>query len=145
MGEAVLGLESAGDVFSLFAPDLALAVRAADQILLLIHDAEEHVASQASERDQSCAQRRQFDGVACEVLCLYAVYCGEPSRRAPGQVEAKMIVADVDGAKVPGSSQPGGSLFAPDIALPVLVDEEIYNIDCMQDAGNDDGVRDEAM
>ncbi len=55
MGEAVLGLEGAGDVFSLFAPDLALALRTANQILLLIHRSEEHVASESGKQDESCA------------------------------------------------------------------------------------------
>lgn len=45
MGEAVLCPEGAGDVLGLFAPDLALALGAAHQILLLIHGSEEHVAS----------------------------------------------------------------------------------------------------
>ncbi len=62
-----------------------------------------------------------------QVLDLQRVHGGQEGGGAPGEVEAEMVVADVDGAEV-----------------PALVHEEVDHVEGMEDVDDDDGVGDVA-
>lgn len=114
--------------FSFGTPDRASALRAAYEVLLVVHAAEERVAADTREKDTYGVRRWQHDGVSGEVLRLQGVHAWQPDHGAPGEVKAKVVMADIDGTEV-----------------PIFVDKEVDHIDRLQDRADNDGVGYDAM
>ena len=108
----VPGLELAPNKPRLLPPNHAIALRPSYQILLVIDATKQNVPPNPEAEDERSRGPGEVDGVAREILDLQGVHGRQPGRGTPGKVEAKVVVADVDGAYV-----------------PVLVDEEVDDVD----------------
>ncbi len=109
-------------------PEGAIALGATNEIFLVVDAAEEDVAAETGGEDSDGLEVREDDGVAGEVLRLEGVDTGEPDEGAPREIEAEMVVADIDGSEV-----------------PVFVDEEVDDVDGVEERADEDGLGDEAM
>ena len=109
-------------------PNDTIAFGATHKVLLVIHAAEKHVASDSKTKNHGSLEPRELKRVTCEILHLQRVHGRKPRGRAPGEVEAKVVMANVNGANV-----------------PILVDEEVDDVDGVQNVSNDDGVGDVAI
>lgn len=132
------------DHLGLAAPDIALAPSAPCEILLVVNGAEEDVARQSGGEDHGRGGVREVVRVPCEVLSLKCVDGREPDHRPPGEVEAVVVVADVDCAEVPKRSA-GFKHWIKTGNIPVLVNEEIDNVECVQNVDNDHRVGNKAV
>ena len=113
---AVLRLVAAFNVIRLAAPDGAVPDRAARKAFLSVDGLEDGEAAETSCEDGEGGGRREGDRVAGEVLRLESVHCGQPGGGAPGEVEAEVVVLDVDCVDV-----------------PVFVGEEVDDVGCVED------------
>lgn len=102
MSDSIFCGECASNILGLPPPNAALAISTTNQVFLVIYRSEEHITSESGCEYDRCAQRRQLDGVPCKILRLQCVNCWKPYYGAPGQVEAKVVVAHVNGTEVPG-------------------------------------------
>ncbi len=94
----------------------------------MVNRAEENVATDSSE-DENCSSKvGQHDGGFGEVLCLKSVHPRKPDKRSPCEVEPKVVMADVNSAQI-----------------PILVDEEIHNVNGVKEGCYQNGVCDIAM
>lgn len=114
--------------FCFGAPYLALSLGSAAQVLLVINAPENGVPTDTSDGDCSSLQRRQDDWISGKILGLEGVHAGEPDDAAPCKIESEMIVADIDGAKI-----------------PIFVDEEVNHVDGVKSRGEKDRLGDVAM
>lgn len=73
VGLAVRGHERGADHLGGLAPDHALAVGRADNVLLVVNRAEDKVSGVSDSEDQSKVERAQIDGVAHKVVRLESV------------------------------------------------------------------------
>jgi len=73
VGLAIRGDERGADDLGGLAPDHALAVGGADNILLVVDGAEDEVSSEANGEDESKLERGQVNGVANQVVGLEGV------------------------------------------------------------------------
>lgn len=101
VGLAVGGDEGGADDLGGLAPDHALAVSRADDILLVVDGAEDEVAGKADSENDAELNGGQVDGVADKIVRLEGVQPGQPNGITPGEVEAEVVVGDIDGAEVP--------------------------------------------
>lgn len=101
MGLSIRCNEGGADDFGGLAPDHTLAVGGANNVLLVVDGAEDEVSNVSDSKDKGKLDRSQVDGVANEVVRLEGVQPGQPNGITPGQVEAKVVVGNVDGAQVP--------------------------------------------
>lgn len=97
VGGLVLGLDN----LCLLAPDDAVALGPASEILLVVDETEDNVAGCTGSEEESSAKVGEGVRVVCKVLGLKGVDCRQPHHASPREVEAVVVVADVNGAKVP--------------------------------------------
>lgn len=71
-------LEMATHDLSFLAPDIAIAVRTAHNILLEVDRAEERIAGDSNGENQRSSQRRELHWITREVLRLERVHGREP-------------------------------------------------------------------
>ncbi len=103
MGETIFRLKRTSHILSLLSPDVAPAISTTNQVFLVIYRSEEYITSKPSGKGYRCSQRRQLDRVACKILRLQGVNCRQPDHGAPGQIEAEVVVAHVNGTEVPNN------------------------------------------
>lgn len=101
VGLAIGGDEGGADDLGGLAPDHALSVGRTDDIFLVVDGAEDEVAGEADGENKAELDRGQVDGVADEVVRLEGVQPGQPDGITPGEVEAEVVVGDINGAEVP--------------------------------------------
>ena len=111
MLHSIARLELGTDKTCFTAPNDTVTLGATYQILLMIHTAEKRVASNSRAKDQGGREPRELKRMTCEILYLQRVHGWKPCGRAPGKIEAKVIMANVNGANV-----------------PILIDEKVDDI-----------------
>lgn len=65
----------------------------------------------------------QSQRISGQILCLEGIYSWKPDDGAPSQVEAKVVMTDIDRPKV-----------------PVFIDEKIHHIQSVQSCGDEDRI-----
>ena len=98
---AVFGPVRATDVLGLGAPDCGVAVGRSHDVFLMVGGPEYTVACEAEEGQEGSLPVGQVNGIAGKILGLDGVDGGDQGHGAPAQVVAEMVMADVDGAKIP--------------------------------------------
>lgn len=73
MNLAVRGGIFSADNFGRLAPDVALAIHLADEVLLVINGTEDVVATETNDRDKHEVRDREVDSVAKQVVRLEGV------------------------------------------------------------------------
>lgn len=118
MLESILG--AILDMYNLrfLAPKHAISLGATDEILLVIDRAEQNISSNTGACQENGPEVGENDWVDCQVLGLKSVNTWEPDNGSPSEVEAKVVMANIDSAKV-----------------PILVDEEVDDVDGVKQCG----------
>lgn len=86
---------------SRLSPDITLSVSRSNQVFLVIYGTKNIVSKQSKTCYQCKVERGQVDGMTEEKVGLERVHVGKPDRVAPGQVESKVIVRNIDRSQVP--------------------------------------------
>ena len=93
----VLGANDLGG----FPPDLAFSIRGSDNVLLVVHGAEDVVPTHANRENNGKVRPAQVNWVTDEEVRLESVHVREPDSVTPSEVESKVVMGNVNGAKVP--------------------------------------------
>jgi len=99
---AITSAISTSDVLGGFSPYRDLAFVSPEPIPLVVSRAESAIADQTGGQDGSGLERGEVGWIAGKILHLESVKSGQEGRVAPGEGEAEMVMADVDGPCVPG-------------------------------------------
>jgi hypothetical protein len=96
-----------------------MAFGAANEIFLVVDTAEKNIATDACKENSRRLEVGPYHGIAGQILRLKGVDGWEPDNRSPGKVESKVVMANIDSAKI-----------------PIFVDEKINYINGMEDGRN---------
>lgn len=110
------------------APEQTVSLGSTDEIFLVVDGSEQNIATNSSKQKKRSLEVGENDRIDREVLSLEGVYTRKPDHGAPSEVKSEMVMTDID------SSQ-----------IPILIDEEIHNIDRMQESGQKDRLCDVAV
>lgn len=97
-------------------PDHDIAVGRSNKVFLMVGGSKDVVTCQAKHCDGDGRESGQIDLVIVQVLSLQRVHQWKPYKVAPGEIEAHVIVCNIDGPEI-----------------PVLVPEEIDDIQGVQE------------
>lgn len=111
------------DHFCWLAPDPTLTVGTSRYVFLMVNAPEENVAADPHGKDGKAVRILKDNRVDGEVLGLERVHGWEPDKGAPCEVEAEVIMADVNGAEI-----------------PVLINEEVEDVDGVKSCAEEDRV-----
>jgi len=114
--------------FSWRTPQLAVAVRTTHEVFLMIDGSKQNVATDSSCQNCQGQGVWEDDRVSSKVLCLESIHPRKPDNGSPCQVKSKVIMTDVDSAKI-----------------PIFVDEEVYDVNGVKGCADKNWFGDEAM
>lgn len=104
---AIRSLISGADEAGLASPNHTIALGAADEVLLVVDGAKNDISSHSHRQYQRSMKPRQVDRMTGEILDLERVHGRKPRSRAPSEVEAEVIMTNIDGSKIPVVDQGG--------------------------------------
>lgn len=110
------------------APEQTVSFGSTNEIFLVIDGSEQDIAANSSKQKKRSLKVGENNRIDREVLSLESVYTRKPDYGTPSQVKSEMVMTDVDGSQV-----------------PILIDEEIHDIDRMQKSGQKDRLCDVAV
>lgn len=84
------------------APYIATSVAGTYNVFLVVGGTENDVASETQDQSHYSIWRGEVLGIPSQVLALDCVNVRKRSHRAPAEIEAKVIVTNVEGFEVPG-------------------------------------------
>ena len=95
---------------------LSLTKRRSEPVFFIVGNSENRISHQANAENNSQICLGDWGRVHAEILRLDGVRRGQKAETAPGEIEAVVVVGNVDGAQVPR-----------------LVDEEVSHIQDLED------------
>lgn len=122
MRSTVRGLVRRANILRGLTPNETVSIGPAHAVFLIVYGPEQGIPCDAREEDGGEEKGTGVGGIKAEILCLESVGRGEEAEATPGQVEAVMIMSDIDSTEVPR-----------------LVDEKIQDVDQLEDGDEDQG------
>lgn len=113
---AITGVVLAANKLCRSSPDAGLALLRTNMVALIVCRTKDGITKQSKSENTRSLASRQVSGVAGEILSLQGVEGGQECRISPGQHESKVVVANVDGPRV-----------------PVLIAEKVNHVHGLQD------------
>lgn len=98
---AIAGVVLAANKLCRSSPDAGLALLRTNMVALIVCRTKDGITKQSKSENTRSLASRQVSGVAGEILSLQGVEGGQECRISPGQHESKVVVANVDGPRVP--------------------------------------------